>query len=717
MSVTPFARQQLLPALLLAFAVLTISRLGTGGGYASILKGAIFGEISNERSQYILTQESHPRAGWPRGAGHILLSPAGTTLAQKGYHEPGGSFSPGFRSFGVSLLVFDGNGFLQQSSNSVPLGEITQDLNTKDVAVRTEAKEYIAEWFLSGPQTWTLQLELTDPDELIGAIRVSSAGPSGAPITRLYWDGERLIINDSYVVRPHTKPSGIVFSDERLEPAMQPQSDPEIPFVWHPPEGYGSALLMFASSRAKQTFTVGSIEIEQNYPLDAGAPPRFTVDVPDNRFIDSLQAQLLHIKAGIVEDETRPGDPGNYDLAWLRDGAYVLVTLARTGHVELAKTLAHEFATKDFFGGFGAEADGPGLAIWALDEIASRSDDLGYEQWAWPHIERKARIIVEMIDATEVISKDFVGPVVPRQRGKSYEELAVVAGPARDGLISGVMDGHRPIFYVNGVSYLGLTRAALMADRLGMSASAEEFASRARDLRKSWQSAFPRYSGRRNARTAASALWPTGIARGIEAQLTQVLSQRWHQHRSDTGEFLEKPIWTYFDVAEAHQWLLLGDPERSWLTLEWFWANQASAGLYTWWEGAGEENSSRVWESARGWANPEHVTPHYWTAAEVALLQLDMLAYDVSGTDQNTIIIGAGIPAEWLDHSISVTSMPMRSGELGWFWDGKNITISWRGARVPEFRKGPAFPASSQLLFDGPTIEFEPDSKLSDLGL
>jgi hypothetical protein len=67
--------------------------------------------------------------------------------------------------------------------------------------------------------------------------------------------------------------------------------------------------------------------------------------------------------------QTRPGDPTHYPQSWLRDGAYVVAALARSGRNDAALALVDEFDQRDFFGGYGPEADAPGLALWALAEV------------------------------------------------------------------------------------------------------------------------------------------------------------------------------------------------------------------------------------------------------------------------------------------------------------------------------------------------------------
>jgi hypothetical protein len=122
-----------------------------------------------------------------------------------------------------------------------------------------------------------------------------------------------------------------------------------------------------------------------------------------------------------------------------------------------------------------------------------------------------------------------------------------------------------------------------------------------------------------------------------------------------------------------------------WDTLRWFWEHQASPGLYTWWEDEGEGNTFYLWNKVRGWVQPRHVTPHYWTAAEMLLLQLDMLAYVDESTDKPSLVIGAGIPVRWLDQPLRVEGLVTPYGIVNWEWnDGSmNITLNRATSEIP----------------------------------
>jgi len=88
------------------------------------------------------------------------------------------------------------------------------------------------------------------------------------------------------------------------------------------------------------------------------------------------------------------------------------------------------------------------------------------------------------------------------------------------------------------------------------------------------------------------------------------------------------------------------------------------------------------------------VTPHYWTAAEMLLLQLDMLAVE---DGEASVTIGAGIPASWLEKPLSVRGLLLESGPLDWSWDGKQLSVKTPDPRL-KMKAGPAFPAGTPVI-------------------
>jgi hypothetical protein len=651
------------------------------------------GKPATERQLLINAIKDSPSLSWPRGKGHVILGNSGSSLEQKAYHEPGGNFSPGFTSFGVSFEFFDAQGSWVASSNSIPMDKIEQRLEADSHSIITRTPLYKAAWRPIEGGSWRLDFESTSVDGYSPVVKISSAGPAGGPIQRLDWEDNTLTVNQDQAISITPAPELVLFQDEREALIIRKgQSDDR----WRSEDGFSTALLVLSGDKKYSLDITSKSRIthsDERYPHDQN---RVSVSLSDSEFERSLDAQVFHLLGGIVGSETRPGDPANYPLNWLRDGAYVIVALAKAGQINVARSLAGEFFERDYFGGFGAEADAPGLAIWALDEVATRVDDVDFTKDLWPHIKRKAHLILEMLDAKRPISKPFSGPIVPSQKYRKYHYLSSVAKASKNGLIRGKMDNHYPIIFVNAVSYLGLTRAAEFAVRVGDKGSARHYLERAASLKAALSAMLEKTSSKTNPRTLIFGLWPSNVFANNQLYV-QLLQEDWEKIRTPSGDYVNVPRWTYFNVAKAHQWLLAGDLDRTWKTLRWFWDNQASPGLYTWWEGDGEENSFHLWENARGWITPPHVTPHYWTAAEMLLLQLDMLAYENERDGETHIVIGGGFPPDMLKDPISVNGLQMRNGRLDWDWNGERVLVKWHGRGSPDFVLGKGFPADTDF--------------------
>jgi hypothetical protein len=157
-------------------------------------------------------------------------------------------------------------------------------------------------------------------------------------------------------------------------------------------------------------------------------------------------------------------------------------------------------------------------------------------------------------------------------------------------------------------------------------------------------------------------------------------------------------LWTYFEIAEAHQWLFVDHPKKAWSTLTWFWEHQTSPGLFTWWEDQNEGNAYGGWERIRGWVNPAHVTPHYWTNAEMLLLQLDILAYVDESAPDPTIVVGAGLPTEWIEMPLSAEGVGTTLGTVDWSWSDGEMSVVLNGApRGVQIKLGEQFPEGTPV--------------------
>lgn len=693
----------------------------------------------NQREQVERAMAARPGDFWPRGKGHVVLGMAGSALAAKAYHEPGAAFSPAPGSFGVSVWVLDAEGKVVATSDTLPMAQIGQrfefSAESATPAVHTETPYFTALWThgAAGSELILTPVQIEPPLQL--RLMLRSVGPAGGPLHSATSRDGGLLLNGFWRVdAKDAQGEAATWRIGREEVwglaplhAMAVAASSTSGWLY-------AALPLQAVSATRVTITPAKLPTAS--PLFSKQPLAWKPLVPDARFTAAAHAQQAHLLMGLTEGQTRPGEPVNYSFPWMRDAAYMLVALTRSGQLEVARSLAPELAERDFLGGFGAEADGPGLALWALGELSAVLADPAFDAWLWPHAQRKLRWIESCLEAT--------GPVMAHSQNDIDAALPMGAPlyrlcePAWQGLMIGRMDNHYPVLFVNATAHAGLRQAAALARRLGYGAAAAAHTERAGKVQRAWQrqviqpspppfehatslagrvfiklrmmvSAQARRdlviahnwrASNRNERSYAAAQWPAWTL-GDDAETKRLyraaLAQRWSQLRDAEGGYKERPLWTYFDFAEAHQWLLLGESERAWQTLEWFFANQSSPGLFSWWEGNGEENTSRLWATLRGWVKPDSVTPHYWSAAEALALQLDMLTYVDESKPSRPIVIGAGVPADWLRQPVDSGIIHTSYGPVRWQWHSGEVVLQSRDPAVlVEF--GPALRAAGARL-------------------
>jgi len=640
--------------------------------------------------QIVLNEISkRPNDQWPRGDGHVILAEPGSPVSQKAYHEPGGSFSPSPGSFGMAVWVLSNDNKLIATSDNIPIENIEQQYFWKEghkiPSIKTRTPYYNCIWTYNDMGLWQFEINKTEKSDYKIQLVFRSVGPAGGPIQSVVWDKTRLIINRSWIITPEVKPTAIFINDEAKGQLMTDLPGKESIIS---PDGWAFAKLELSKSSI-------SLIINDTKPLFKSpltyekTVPQFQINLPDKRFEESLNAQVSNLMMGYVGRQTCPGEPVNYPLAWERDGAYSLMAMARSGNLQTAKELSIYFAENDYFGGFGAEGDAPGSAINALSEVAFLIDDPQYYQWLWPHIQRKLGIIDEMMNAKENVYKNYIGPIAPHLQDDLLRRQ-LICMKTENELIYGTMDLHFPILYINAISYRGLIQASRIALKLNKPDMSSQYIEKANKIKSAWLKGFgqEKYDNERNFMIS---VWPSWITnKSYNLFVEKIVKQR--QDLWSNGIPKERPLWTYFAVSEAHQWLFLDKPELTWETIHYFWNNQCSPGLYSYWEGNGEENSFKQWEHYRGWLKPKYVTPHYWTASEMTLLQLDMLAYFDESGNEPVLVIGSGIPKNWTDQKMKVENYKTKFGTVSWYYEKNSLKVILQGAKIKyKVRAGVSF--------------------------
>jgi hypothetical protein len=640
----------------------------------------------------VAQKATHPDWIWNRSDTHVILGVPESPESFKTIVEPGNSFSPGFRSYSVSTWVtVDGRVFAPEELDLTELRWRYVDgyIPVLESTWRAGAIEVRSSVFTDGdPQRRDIRTNLeatvanlADHQKVIDLhFVIRSFGPAGAPITAISVGGRDVSVNGQIALSVDRVP-------DRVQLVSYAETRSDIGNVLRSggsalgesvsdPTGWASGSLDYRirlEPGAVETRSLTSF-VHANDPLltwmhrPGGLPFEsvdrdafihkweqlvpMVLDLPDRRYGEAMKAQIAYLTMSTVGSQPRIS-PISYPLWWLRDGAYVLTAMEKGGLGEWVDRAVRQVAPRPPFGGFGAEGDGAAHIIWLISEHFLMTGDEEFLREFYPEIERNVAIIIDMLEAVEPI---FGGTEIRTPEMMFAPQADLMCAPASDGLIVGRMDLHFPIIWINGWAHFALGRAAMCSTALGRD-NANTVKRQAELLR-----ALDRYKLAHfgeNDRDLGSCLWPTGWAKADDPVIRAGFEKFWAETRFREGSYYAEPEWTYFEAAQAHNYAFLGERDKSWVTFEMFLTTHTAPGLFTSFEGTGDENSSLQWQRTRGWDNIRFVTPHGWTAAELFLALRDGLLRE---TPDGQLIIGTAVPNHWMESNFSARKLPSHFG-------------------------------------------------------
>jgi hypothetical protein len=680
-----------------------------------------------EHSQIAAMRQQHPDWIWNRSDTHVIL---GVPRSHEGFKtpvEPGNSFSPGIGTYGVSTWVFVNNQL--HAPENKPLDELTWNFLDGHLPVliskwQADSIAVTSRLFTDGDAPFSdikdyLAVELQNtsdqPVTFSFYLAIRSFGAAGGPIRSLAFTDGHVMVNGGAVIYPSQLPSGfgavsyaqvksdisVSLQQGKLPTETQVQDDStwasgalaysvtlqagehkQFDFVFHVHANHSKLKWLKVPEP-----TTSVDRVQEAFILQWRNAFHIQLDLPDQRVTDAFFTQLVHLYMFTVDDEPRI-TPVSYPLWWLRDGAYVVNALDKGGFHDFAERAVKRVADRDAFGGFGAEGDGPSEGIWIISEHYLMTGSLDYLREMYPHIERKADLLCEMLTTTIPI-KRYSDSRTPANMLAPDSDLMCL--PAQDGMIIGRMDGHFPIMWINGFAYFALKRAAQCAEALGLDGS--RYQQTATKLQQTLLRKTPELFGQ-NDRNPNSAFWPTGWASRDNKDIQEGFENFWNTVRYPNGVHAPEPMWTYFEAGQAHNYMLLGQRERTWVSLEYFLRHHIAPGLYTYSEGNSDENSSLLWQRTRGWDHINYVTPHGWTAAEIFLLLRDCLVRE----EDDKLIIGSGVPAAWMQQAFSVRNLPTHFGSVSFSFTPETNTLDLQVDKMPTGGILAEFPAPVELV-------------------
>jgi len=384
------------------------------------------------------------------------------------------------------------------------------------------------------------------------------------------------------------------------------------------------------------------------------------IHLPEAQLEAAYYSSLAYMLVEQRGNQIHPG-PLVHNAFWVRDAALIGYALERAGLVQDVRgsaeaTLAaiqpdgHVIAVTAASGQPEAavELDAPGEAAFSLAEYARFSGDGAFLRRAYGPL---------MLALHTALGQRGADGLLPANQ--SAEDL----GPASQQ------------HYWDDLWLLtGLQEGQWAATRLGHSGDVAELTAAEDQLRQALLAAvagtragyIPNNAGDTTssamARGSSPALWPLQV---LDPSSTLVRASFAHydatfiQPFSGAYHHLYGQWWPYGGLELAHDFLFLGMRQPLWQVLGYTLAHQTAPGLYAWAEGV---------DPATGGFG-EGDMPHGWAAAELANLVRDMLLYGQG----SQLVVGAGVPASWAGHTISIANAPTR-------WGNASVIIDPGGA-------------------------------------
>lgn len=642
----------------------------------------------------------------------VFLGEPGGPEATKTTIEPGNAFSPGMYSFGVTWwLRFPGRDFffapelapLETLHWSYARGYVPPihcEAHVEGIHVR---HSLLADGNASErSEAVSARLQLTNQHGAANSVELyvvlRSLGPAGGPLSSLRIGDEGRVVADgrntnvllafdqspsavgcgvgdpSPVARAGLVPAEQESTDEagwcyalakydlQLEPGAVWTVHLDCPIPTHgnlAPELAGTAI-----PRPSQ-FTARAQCVSDGWQSRLST---VALDVPDDNFRNAFFAGMQHMLTALVGDQARIA-PLAYPLPWLRDSIFIIRCFDLAGQHELARAATEYCVRNDFFGGFSAEGDAPGQGIWALVEHYRITRDLDWLASVYPAIERKVDWLFRMRRTTEPIQIVPDTPVLPFMNAARF--AGTICVEAKHGIIHGMMDHgiEYALGWVNHWALCGLAEAAYAATELGFNEDAERYVQEATELR----TALNEFADQTPAfyeweRTVNSLLWPTRAWESSPETIVDGFDRWWVENRGDETDYRPEKYWLYFELAQAHNALLMGQRERAWQVVEYRLQHQDLPGLYGWREGGdgvGTRNAVHgvtLVGQLRGCQHYDSITPHGWSQSEMWLLQRAMLVEEW----QDGLLLFAGVPRHWLTPGarIAIERFPTWYGDV-----------------------------------------------------
>jgi len=389
--------------------------------------------------------------------------------------------------------------------------------------------------------------------------------------------------------------------------------------------------------------------------------------------INTIKSNLAYIFINQDGVRFQPGSR-NYQRSWIRDGSLTSTALLELGLNDAVKAFADWYAPFQFPSGkvpcvvdrLGAdptpENDSHGQLIYLFMQVYHFTQDKEWLRAKWPHVVRTVRYIQEL-RATRKVEPFISG--TPEQRalyGLMPESISHEGYSAKP----------RHSYWDDAFTLRGLKDAAAIAEILGETAAAKEFAAERDDFRKDF------YNSIRLAMQNTKVDYIPGCAElgDFDATSTTVLVQPGNEVGQLPEPALSRTFEKYFERFVARrdgkmEWLdltpyenrvigsfvYLGQKDRAQACLDYFMSLRRPAGWNHWAEVVFRDPKT-----------PRTIgdMPHTWCGSDFIRSVRGMFVYERE--QDEALVLAAGVSDAWVTDpaGIEVVSMPTYYGKLSY---------------------------------------------------
>ena len=393
---------------------------------------------------------------------------------------------------------------------------------------------------------------------------------------------------------------------------------------------------------------------------------RVRVTLPDSAqaIANTLRTTLAYMMINRDGPALQPG-ARSYRRSWIRDGAMISAALLRLGHPEPVREFMEWYAPYQYESGKvpccvdarGSdpvpEHDSHGELIYLITDYYRSTGDRETVAKLWPRVERAVGYIDSLrrslrTDAhRQVDSVRYFGLMPPSISHEGYSAKPVHS------------------YWDDFFTARGLSDAADLAVALGRGDSARYRASRdefRRDLLASIRTTIAQAGihylpgsadlADYDPTSSSIGISPGGMLNALPRDIVEAMFDRYYREVMARKDSTGWEAYTPYELRNVSTLVRLGWREKAYQLLQHLLAGQRPPGWNQWPE--------VVWRDS---AAPRFLgdLPHTWVGSDFVRSLLDMFAY--VRDEDSTLVLGAGIPMEWMRDTAGVKVEGMRIGQ------------------------------------------------------